>query len=321
MKTILVSGVTGIVGYGIIRSLRKENRFRLVGTSIYQNSLATAFVDVYEKAPHTDDKDYLNWLLAMINKHGIDLIIPGIEIDMYCWNMHRDIIEATGAKLMLNSTELICLCGDKWNFYQKLRESMEEFSIPTFLSSDYETLVQTLGEPFLLKPRRGFASKGIKAIYDKSDFDYYKMKYEDTVMVQKIITGEEYTIGAFFDVQSKLCANICMKRILNAGGFTETAEVVEIKGIEKILSDLADIFKPIGATNFQFKMDGDKIKLLEINPRISSSTSIRTAFDYNECCMSANFFLYNEVPIQPKILLGMASRYIEDIIKYDRCDI
>ena len=80
---------------------------------------------------------------------------------------------------------------------------------------------------------------------------------------------------------------------------------------------MAKVFKPVGPTNFQFRLDRDTIKLLEINPRISAATSIRAALGYNESVMSVNYFLNNQIPTKidkSKIQNKRAIRYIEDYI-------
>ena len=54
MKNILVSGASGIVGYGILRSLKKSGKdLRLIGTTIYDDSVAQGFCDIFEQAPLT----------------------------------------------------------------------------------------------------------------------------------------------------------------------------------------------------------------------------------------------------------------------------
>jgi len=60
------------------------------------------------------------------------------------------------------------------------------------------------------------------------------------------------------------------------------------------------------------------MELLEIIPRIYSSTSIRMAFSYNESIMSVNCFLNGEKPVQTVIKPGIAIRYVEEHIFYDR---
>ena len=72
MKNILVSGASGIVGYGILRSLRKSRKkLRLIGTTIYDDSVAQAFCDIFEQAPLTNDAGYIDWLLNIINKQNL----------------------------------------------------------------------------------------------------------------------------------------------------------------------------------------------------------------------------------------------------------
>ena len=61
--TILVSGASGIVGYGILRSLKNAG-CTLIGTTIYEESPADCFSDIVEIAPKTslivdDNEDHL----------------------------------------------------------------------------------------------------------------------------------------------------------------------------------------------------------------------------------------------------------------------
>jgi carbamoyl-phosphate synthase large subunit len=77
------------------------------------------------------------------------------------------------------------------------------------------------------------------------------------------------------------------------------------------------LFRPQGPTNFQFRRSDGGPKLLEINPRISSSTSIRTAFGYNESAMALDYFLDQRAPVQPALRRGRAVRYIDEQIFYE----
>ena len=54
---------------------------------------------------------------------------------------------------------------------------------------------------------------------------------------------------------------------------------------------------------------------MEINPRISSSTSIRTAFGYNEAEMAIEWFVEKHSKVNPVIKKGKAIRYISDYIE------
>ena len=314
-KTILVSGASGIVGYGILRSLRRSaEKYKLIGTTIYDFSVTPAFCDIFEKALPTNHPDYINWLCEIIEKHSVDMIIAGIECDMFCWNMEREKLLATGVYPLLNNSKLIELCGDKWAFYEKLIVDNENYAIPTTVNDDFNTFPV----PFLLKPIRGYGSRGIVEISNENDFEAHKGKIGTELIMQPVIGSveDEYTVAAFFDKESQLIDHISLKRKLSSEGYTQEAQVVDFDFSDAV-NDLAEVFKPVGPTNFQFRLDGGAVKLLEINPRISSATSIRAALGYNESVMSVDYFLNNQIPEKidkSKIKNKCAVRYIEDYI-------
>jgi carbamoyl-phosphate synthase large subunit len=317
---ILVSGASGIVGYGILRSLKKSTtQLNLIGTSIYEDSVAQGFCDTFELAPLTADDTYVDWLLDTIRKYQIDLIIPGIEADMYKWIDYVPKIKSCNALPLLNNIDLIRLCKDKWKFYENLNQSVIPCVIPSSLNDNFEHLKAEFGIPFLLKPRQGFGSKGIVRIDCENTFFQHRQNIGDVLMAQPIVGNdeEEFTTSAFCDGKGGFYAVMTLKRKLSKDGFTEKAEVVDSKPFKETIQKLCERFEPIGATNFQFRKCGNEIKLLEINPRISSSTSIRTAFGYNESLMSVNCFLKNELPIQPQIQRGKAVRYTDEHIFYE----
>lgn len=316
-KTILVSGASGIVGYGILRSLRGFGDVRLIGSSIYPMSPANVFADGFALAPRTTDATYLAWLAELIKERGIDVLIPGIEIDMEVWNANRKMLSESGAIVLLNNERLIDLCLDKWLFYRRLVEAMPELAIRTQLSPDGFEF------PMLLKPRRGFGAKGIKIVKSQAELDAVSHLVGSELMVQEIVGDDdsEYTISGFFNSCGELRALFQLRRHLSSLGYTEYAETVDIPEMHGIISALAKEFNPVGPTNFQFRRTADGWKLLEINPRISSATSIKTAFGYNECRMAIDYFVYGKEIAQPKLRSGKAMRYTEDHIKYDSSDI
>ena len=319
MKKILVSGASGIVGYGILKSLNQSKKeLQLFGTTIFEDSVAPAFSDVFIKAPLTNDAGYIDWLLGIINTHKIDMIIPGIDADMYKWAENIEVLESSGAKVMMNNLALISLCKDKWAFYEYLSNTNNVNTINSSLADTFDEVFEQFGLPLLLKPRHGFGSKGIVRVYDKNTFLQHKENIGQTLMVQPLIGNddEEYTTSAFCDGEGGFLASMTLKRKLSKDGFTDKAEVVEPEGIEEVLKSLCKTFNPLGPTNFQFRMQDGILKLLEINPRVSSSTSIRSSFGYNESLMAVEYYLENKKPVQPIIRQGKAVRYIEDYIFY-----
>ena len=139
MKVILVSGASGIVGYGVLKSLRQgTEEYKLIGTTIYDDSIAPAFCDIFEQAPMTSDENYINWLCGIIKKHNVAMIIPGIEADMIKWNSERKELEKTGVAILLNNPDLVRLCSDKWSFYEKLSSTCSKLAIDSRLEGSFE---------------------------------------------------------------------------------------------------------------------------------------------------------------------------------------
>jgi len=75
---------------------------------------------------------------------------------------------------------------------------------------------------------------------------------------------------------------------------------------------------PWGPHQFQFRLADGQWKLLEVNARISASTSLRAAFGYNEASMALDHVLTGVLPEQPPSGTDSAVRYVADHVVYDR---
>ena len=286
---------------------------------MHMGTVAPAFCDIFEQARPTIDSGYMRWLLETIRTYKVDMVIPGIDVDMYKWAEHAMEIAASGTAVMLNKLDLVKICGDKWAFYEVIRDAGIGCAIDSSLSQSFEELAGQYGLPFLLKPRRGFGSKGIVRVDSAKTFDSHKADMGTLLMAQPIVgnDGEEFTTSAFCDGSGGFWTSMTLRRRLSKDGFTEKAEVSDSEEFHEAMLNLCRRFEPLGPTNFQFRRCKTGPKLLEINPRISSSTSIRAAFGYNESAMAVDFFLEKRHPVQPVIRRGKAIRYVEEHIFYE----
>ena len=321
MTTVLVTGVGAIIGYGVLRSLRAARpEVRLIGSDIYPDAVGQAWCDVFEQAPYTASPHYLDWLREIVEKYRVDLLIPGIEQDVHRFSDGRDRIGGFGCRVVLNTASLIDLSRDKWDMHQELAAQGDASRIPSYLSGDYDTLAEQLGVPFILKPRRSYASKGLVRVRCRDDFEAHRARLGEFLMAQPMVgtDDEEYTVAVFGDGRGNICASIALQRRLAQDGATAKAWVRNIESLDNVVSRLCAHFQPVGPTNLQFRRDGEGWKLLEINPRVSSTTSIRSAFGYNEAAMSMAYFLERKLPVQPAVRGGFAARFIEDYVVHDR---
>ena len=323
MITVVVTGVGAIIGQGIIKSLRQSShQVRVIGVDRSDDSPGPGLSDVFYQKPKCEETDltYLEFWDHLLRHEVVDLVLPGLEVDLYFLNDHRALIEEAGARLAINNREIINLCADKWLMGKALANSGMR-GISTTRAPNWAEAILELGPPpLLLKPRRGNGSRGIARLHDEGDFNYWRGKAADNWMLQKIIgtDDEEYTVGLFGLGNGTGLEPIIFRRRLSAAGNTLSARVVAEPSIRSATLRLTEILRPVGPTNCQFRMEGGFPYLLEINPRISSSTSLRTRFGYNEASMSIDFFLLGTTPAAPAVRSGRAWRYSEDFVTYDR---
>lgn len=316
---ILVTGVGAIIGYGIIKSLKKiDNINNIIGMDIYNDAVGQEWCDKFIQAKYASDSQYIEFLIDVIVKHDIDLVFFGTEQEIYKTDECKKELGEYIRKLVLNKTELLDLSKDKWKTYCFLNENgLGKYSIPSVVSGIYEDIAEKFGDGFMLKPRSSYASKGISIVEDSEAFAFYKKRMGNNFMAQLLIgdAEHEYTVGVFGLGDGSYSSKICMRRKLSQEGATAKAEVVNDEALNHTVDELVAKFKPIGPTNLQFRLHDGRYYLLEINPRISSSTSLRMAMGYNEAELCIKYFLENEI-IQPQIKEGCARRYIDEVIEY-----
>jgi len=316
---ILVTGIGAIIGYGIINSLKKSRHdVNIVGMDIYDDAIGQEWCDSFEQSILAISADFPSFLKKIIQKHEIDLVIPGIEQDINAMLRGYDHFKRLKVKFALNKHELIRLFGDKWETYKFFHERSFKM-IKTFIDGRFEDLKKELGLPFLMKPRRFYASKGIVKIECEEDYCYWQAKMGDNFMVQQIVgdPDNEFTVAVFGTGDGGYSDIIALKRKLGPDGATAKAKTVEEGALDEYIGGLCEASKPLGPTNIQVMRHEQEYLLLEINPRISSTTSIREAFGYNEAEMCIDYYLESKVPHRKKIVTGSAVRYIKDCIKYD----
>ena len=318
-RRILVTGVGAIIGYGAIHSLRAcRYPVHIVGTDIYADAVGQHWCDAFVQSVPVADAGYPTFLESVVEEHGIELVLPGIEQDVLKMARDADAFDRLSARLALNDRELICTAHDKWQFHLAL-ESAGIPTIDTAIDGSFADLSDALGLPFLLKPRTSYASKGIHRIENGADLEYWRTKLGEDFMVQRIVGSEdaEFTVGLFGLGDRNHAGCICFQRKLSGEGATARARVVHCAELEARVLQLTRLFRPVGPTNFQFRRHNGEYLLLEVNPRLSSSTSLRTAFGFNECEMCIDYYLLGATPRLPRIRDGVGLRYIEDMVRYD----
>ena len=319
-SSILITGVGAIIGQGIIRSLLgKDLEFRLVGIDANPCSVGFHWTEVSYTVPRTDDPDWLPSIIDICNREKVVLVLPGIEQDAKAFSQNlEEIRKRTKALPLLNSPEAERVGFDKWELYLfALAKNVK--TPPTWLPTEEQMdPLRNYHYPLLLKPRKGMAGKGIYRLESGVDLKFWKERLppNEYILQENIGTDdEEYTVSIFGFKNESLSEPFALKRRLSYGSTFE-AETIFDSGLSSEVTRIANELKVVGPTNLQFRKVEKEYLLMEINPRFSSSTSIKSAFGFNEPLMAIKSFLYGKTEIHLELKTGRCSRYIEDYIVF-----
>ncbi|MDA0810802.1 MAG: ATP-grasp domain-containing protein [Verrucomicrobia bacterium] len=317
--TVLVTAVGAVIGYGVVRCLRQSSHeVRIIGTDIYPDAVGQRWCDHFSQAVPAKDPRFIDYLLEMIARFEVQLVIPGTEYEIEALHQNREQLAQAGAVVLLNRPEVIDSMHDKW----KAVEFFTSAGIPTIpsrIDDDFASAVADLGLPMLSKLRCSDAGKGMRVVHDEAEFRACRTTAGDNFMVQRIVGSddEEFTASVFGFGDGTALNGPILRRKLSKAGATDKAWTMESPELAALIDSLTAHLRPLGPTNYQFRKDGDRYVVLEVNPRISSATSIREAFGFNEAALCIEWFINENRPLQPTLRSGSALRYLADAVVYD----
>src|SRR4051812_5880621 len=108
MKSVLVTGVGGVVGQGILRCIRSLNRdIRLHGTDVRGVSAGNHLCDSVREVPYAYDDAYIPAIAAIVRDLDVRLIIPSTDYEIHFLAQYADEI---GAPVAASPAWVSALC-------------------------------------------------------------------------------------------------------------------------------------------------------------------------------------------------------------------
>jgi len=313
--TVLVTGVGAIIGYGLINSLRKSKyTCRIIGIDIFHDAVGQKWADKFIQGVRADSEDFIPFINEIVATQKVDLLIPGIEQDLKALIENFDRLDHS-AKYVLNNKALYKTFDDKKLTYKFLEGVADLIPYIDYSETLFEEAKEAFGLPFILKQDISYASKGVAVINEKKDFDFYIDRFGSGCMAQKKldIKDREYTCSLFGLGDGTFVNPTCLRRELSQEGATKKA--LNVKVDEVLLDTMTKICQKCrfeGPTNLQFIEYEGRYLLLEINGRVSSSTSMRELFGVNEAEMCIDYYLMDKHPETKEQRYGTIMRYIGD---------
>ncbi|MBL8344038.1 MAG: ATP-grasp domain-containing protein [Rubrivivax sp.] len=312
---VLVTAIGG-GGHGdqILKALRLADagRYRVFGTDMNPDCPQRSLVEGFATLPPANAPDYLDALLSTCHEWGIRALFHGCEPELNVFAKHRSTIEAAGVFLPINRTDLIEQCMDKALTNQRLSEL--GFPSPRYARvADIEGLAAIDWFPVVVKPSVGgggsanvFIAQNPRELRALADYLGLGTVASHFMVQEYVGTPEsEFTVGVLHDLDGQYVNSIAVRRHLKGGLNVRTAvanrtgnaalgprlvissgvshgDVGRFDAVTAQCREIATKLGSRGPLNIQCRLVDGVVKVFEINPRFSGTTSIRAMVGFNE---------------------------------------
>lgn len=306
MKSILVTGIGGVVGQGILRNLRAmPHDFKIIGTNVERVSAGNHLCDEVYQVPFAYDEAYIPRMGELMSVNDIALAIPSTDYEAYYLSLHQSLLPAVVAA---SPHQVTAFCLDKYLNYEKFQEEEIPFA-KSFLPSEYTNEF----DRFVVKPREGRGSRNIYVDPPSPS------SFGDDYVVQEYLDGPELTTTFYVLQSGDLHGFLTLARELEQGNTSRCEVFSDCDGqIEAILKKMVKRFPFRGSCNIQSRVTKTGVVPFEINCRISGTNSVRSQFGFPDVAYTVQELLLDQQPSPPNIRRGSALRIIMDVIYPDR---
>lgn len=310
--SVLVTAVGGIGnGEQILKSLRlaREGRYRVIAADMAPWVPQFALADHAVRLPSAREPDYLEALEAVCRAYGVRAVFHGSEAEMMIFARERERIRSWGVLPMINEPDLIALCNDKAALSHRLDRL--GFHPPRTVEIRTADDVARISDfPVIVKPvTDGGGSRNTHIARNPRELGLILSLLEGAgrFLVQEYVgrPEDEFTVGILHDMDGRFVASSVLRRDLssllnvamrtaNTTGRAELGPTLVISSgvsagtfgpypeISGQCRAMAEALSSRGPLNFQCRVVDGVVRVFEINPRYSGTTSLRAMAGVNE---------------------------------------
>jgi carbamoyl-phosphate synthase large subunit len=307
------------LGQSIYKALAKSNLslnlyladISKMAAGFYLNDNVTNII-----LPLVKSDNYFDELKQVVSQFNIEVIFPVISLDHDFFARHIDYFNLQDIKVITPEKYLYDLCNDKYLSMAYLRS--KGINAPdSVLCEDEEQLHLFLTRnafPVVMKPRFGASSNNVFVVEDHRRLLATATAFpKNYFVVQEFLpSDEEYTVGVYITRDRSFKQTFVLKRELKFG-LSYKGEVVVNEQISDYCLTVCSTLGMYYSTNVQLRIINGEPYAFEINPRLSSTTSVRAHFGFNEPEMIIWELFYNMSEYKCEVRTGKFMRYWEEV--------
>jgi len=271
---ILITGTGGPSGISILKDLEGG------GYDIYSGDIdpyATGLYLVGEDRrmllPRGDDPAFVDRIIVICEKHGIDLLIPTVDTELLPLVKRLGELKAVGTDAVIASQETLEVCLDKWKLHERCEGSVR---VPATQVVDGSFDPGSVELPVIVKPRTGSGSRGIRLVSEVKDLE--GLERDGSLLVQELLPGPEFSIDVFADRSGEVLAAVPRERLKVDSGIAITGRTAHDEALETFGAEVARLIGLNTVANVQAKEAKEGVPaLLEVNPRFPGTMPLTIA--------------------------------------------
>ncbi|WP_446899079.1 carbamoyl-phosphate synthase (glutamine-hydrolyzing) large subunit [Clostridium sp. LBM24168] len=233
------------------------------------------------------DPLYIDDVMNVINEEEIDGVVVQFG-GQTALNLAKKLNDR-GVNLLGTSFESIDLAEDREKFRVLLKKLGISSPIGGSVTSleEADILVKEIGYPVIVRPSYVIGGRAMKVVYNDEELSKYlkdavNLSKEYPVLVDKYIIGKEIEVDAISDGKDLIIPGI-MEHVEKTGVHSGDsiaiypASDLQEEVLEKIEEYTAKIARELnvkGLLNVQYAFDGQKVYVIEVNPRASRTVPI-----------------------------------------------
>ncbi len=317
---ILITALGSPLGQSIYKAVKISSlNINIYGSDVDELAAGLEFPKIKKVfLPKVTDISYLDKLKQILDDKKIKIIFPALSSEHELLIKNMSYFEEKNIFVVTPSFKTFTICNDKYESmrYLSARGVTVPFTVLASNSSDKNIFLDTYLFPVILKPRFGASSNDVYIVNDLSKLNGLISAFPSGYFVLQQFLSEpaEYTAGVMTSRNGTKRKVFILERNLKFG-LSYSGRVIVNPDIEKYCLNIAGELNSSYSINIQLKMQNGVPYAYEINPRLSSTTSIRAHFNFNEPEMIIKEVLGIQYEFFTPHTMGSFSRYWEELYK------
>lgn len=266
LKNILITSAGVASAINVIQALRQSKQFicQIIATDMDNDAVGLYLADHHHITPQANDSHFWSTILKIIEEYKIEFIFPMHSSETLLFASKKSVFESLGVGIIIPSSEAIHTCSDKLLFEKFLID--KNYPFPTTYSKKQENIQF----PVFIKRNLGSSSIGARKINNQDELRFYLSQDNRDYIIQEFIDWQEVTVDCYVNQKSQLIGCVPRYRVKVKDGKSVVSKTLfHPKIIDTCRCILQDLnFQ--GACNLQLFIKEDKIKIIEINPRLAA---------------------------------------------------